>query len=75
MTALLIVMGVLQVMAQRPIRRVRLVLADLRASRDDGSVTLEKVVITAILVAGALAVASILVKLATDRANSIETEP
>ena len=41
--------------------------------RDRGSVTLEKVVITAVLVAGAIVVGGILVSLATGAAKSIET--
>jgi len=45
----------------------------LREHPDEGSVTLEKVVITAVLVAGAIVVGGILVNVATDSANNIET--
>jgi hypothetical protein len=48
-------------------------LAYLREHPDQGSVTLEKVVITAVLVAGALVVGGILVNLASNRASSIDT--
>ena len=48
-------------------------LAHFRAHPDQGSVTLEKVVITAVLVGGAILVGGILVNLARDTANNIET--
>jgi hypothetical protein len=48
-------------------------LAVLRADPDQGSVTLEKVVITALLVAGAIAVGTVLVAKATGTAESIDT--
>jgi hypothetical protein len=48
-------------------------LAHLREHPDQGSVTLEKVVITAILVAAAVSVGLILRNLAEGKANSIDT--
>lgn len=48
-------------------------LGYLREHPDEGSVTLEKVVITAVLVAGAIVVGTILVTTATNSANNIET--
>lgn len=48
-------------------------LGYLQQHPDEGSVTLEKVVITAVLVAGAIVVGGILVNVATDGANNIET--
>jgi hypothetical protein len=48
-------------------------LGYLREHPDEGSVTLEKVVITAVLVAGAIIVGGILVTKAGDSANNIDT--
>jgi len=48
-------------------------LSYLREHPDEGSVTLEKVVITAVLVAGAIIVGGILVTKAGDSANNIDT--
>lgn len=48
-------------------------LAVLRADPDQGSVTLEKVVITALMVGIAVAVGAILLNKATTSANNIQT--